>query len=80
LLNLKCSKRSERNWTSNQFTKPLPKKSKTIQEALESKEESKGFYGDLTRLLEPITIGSRHPISLVKPNHRYLFKHWFSTF
>jgi phenylalanyl-tRNA synthetase alpha chain len=25
------------------------RKSKTIQEALESKEESKGFYGDLTR-------------------------------
>ena len=41
-------------------------KVKTIQEALESKEETKGFYGDLTRPSEPITIGSRHPISLVK--------------
>ncbi|MDI1307741.1 MAG: phenylalanine--tRNA ligase subunit alpha, partial [bacterium] len=41
-------------------------KVKTIQEALESKEEIKGFYGDLTRSAEPITIGSRHPISLVK--------------
>jgi len=41
-------------------------KVKTIQEALENKEESKGFYGDLTRSAEPMIIGSRHPISLVK--------------
>ena len=41
-------------------------KIKTIQELLESKEEIKGFYGDLTRPSEPLIIGSRHPISLVK--------------
>ena len=41
-------------------------KVKTIQEELESKEEVKGFYGDLSRPGEPIQIGSRHPISLVK--------------
>jgi phenylalanyl-tRNA synthetase alpha chain len=41
-------------------------KVKIIQEALESKEEVKGFYGDLTRPAEPLIIGSRHPISLVK--------------
>ena len=41
-------------------------KLKTIQNLLESKEEIKGFYGDLTRPEEPIKIGSRHPISLVK--------------
>ena len=41
-------------------------KVKLIQEALESKEESKGIYGDLTRSPEPMIIGSRHPISLVK--------------
>jgi phenylalanyl-tRNA synthetase alpha chain len=41
-------------------------KIKTIQEALESKIEIKGFYGDLTRPSEPLVIGSRHPISLVK--------------
>lgn len=41
-------------------------KVRTIQEELESKEEVKGFYGDLSRLGEPIQIGSRHPISLVK--------------
>ena len=41
-------------------------KVKTIAETLESKEEVKGFYGDLTRPSEPFAIGSRHPISLVK--------------
>ena len=41
-------------------------KVKCIQETLENKEESKGFYGDLTRSSEPLIIGSRHPISLVK--------------
>ena len=37
-----------------------------IQEALESKEEAKGIYGDLTRPGEPLKVGSRHPISIVK--------------
>ncbi|WP_293875495.1 phenylalanine--tRNA ligase subunit alpha [Flavobacterium sp.] len=41
-------------------------KVKSIQEELESKEEVKGIYNDLSRPAEPVTIGSRHPISLVK--------------
>ncbi len=41
-------------------------KVRTIQEELESKEEVKGFFGDLTRSPEPVIIGSRHPISIVK--------------
>jgi phenylalanyl-tRNA synthetase alpha chain len=41
-------------------------KVRLIQEAIESKEENKGLYGDLTRSAEPVLIGSRHPISLVK--------------
>jgi phenylalanyl-tRNA synthetase alpha chain len=41
-------------------------KIKTIQEALESKVENVGVYGDLSRPAEPIVIGSRHPISIVK--------------
>jgi phenylalanyl-tRNA synthetase alpha chain len=41
-------------------------KVKSIQDFLESKEEIKGFYGDLTRSSEPLVVGSRHPISLVK--------------
>lgn len=41
-------------------------KVKAIQEELESKEETKGIFGDLTRAAEPVIIGSRHPISIVK--------------
>lgn len=33
---------------------------------LESKEEEKGIYGDLSRPGEPLEIGARHPISIVK--------------
>lgn len=41
-------------------------KVKLIQEELESKEEVKSLFGDLTRAPEPVIIGSRHPISIVK--------------
>ncbi|WP_458628441.1 phenylalanine--tRNA ligase subunit alpha [Winogradskyella sp. PC D3.3] len=37
-----------------------------LKEALESEEEDKGIYGDLSRPGEPIAIGARHPISIVK--------------
>jgi phenylalanyl-tRNA synthetase alpha chain len=41
-------------------------KVRIIQEELESKEEVKSLFGDLTRSPEPVIIGSRHPISIVK--------------
>lgn len=41
-------------------------KVRVIQEELESKQEVKGVFGDLTRSSEPVIIGSRHPISIVK--------------
>ena len=37
-----------------------------LKEELEGNEESNGGLGDLTRPGEPIQIGSRHPISIVK--------------
>lgn len=37
-----------------------------LKEELESKEEEKGIYGDLSRPGEPLEIGARHPISVVK--------------
>ncbi|MEG9327621.1 phenylalanyl-tRNA synthetase, alpha subunit [Salinimicrobium catena] len=37
-----------------------------LKEQMESKEEEKGIYGDLTRPGEPVEIGARHPISIVK--------------
>ncbi len=50
----------------NELKNTAEEKVKSIQELLESKEESKGGYGDLSRPGEPMPIGSRHPISLVK--------------
>ena len=37
-----------------------------LNESLDNNIEEKGIYGDLTRPSEPIELGSRHPISLVK--------------
>ncbi|MBD3582060.1 phenylalanine--tRNA ligase subunit alpha [Flavobacterium selenitireducens] len=50
----------------NELKNTAEEKVKSIHEMLESKEESKGGYGDLSRPGEPMVIGSRHPISLVK--------------
>ncbi|MFC5047618.1 phenylalanine--tRNA ligase subunit alpha [Aquimarina hainanensis] len=38
----------------------------SLKNTLESKEEEKGSYGDLTRPSDPVSLGTRHPISLVK--------------
>ncbi len=49
----------------NTLKSTIETKVKTIQEELESKNVQ-GLYGDLTRPGYPMSIGSRHPISLVK--------------
>jgi phenylalanyl-tRNA synthetase alpha chain len=41
-------------------------KVKELTEALNSESEYQNIYGDLTRPAEPIELGSRHPISIVK--------------
>lgn len=50
----------------NELKQTAEEKVKTLQEALESAAEVGGIYGDLTRPGEPLPIGSRHPISIVK--------------
>jgi len=50
----------------NELKNSAEEKVKTIQDALENKEEAKGIYGDTTRPGEAMNIGSRHPISIVK--------------
>jgi len=50
----------------NELKNTAEEKVKTIQEVLESKTESVPLFGDLSRPGNPIHIGSRHPISLVK--------------
>ena len=38
----------------------------SLKETLQNSEDSQGIYGDLSRPGDPITLGSRHPISIVK--------------
>ncbi len=38
----------------------------SLKEALDGQQVEKGVYGDLTRPAEPLEIGARHPISIVK--------------
>jgi len=50
----------------NSLKKASEAKVASLKDNLESKQEEKGVYGDLSRPGEPIEIGSRHPISIVK--------------
>ena len=50
----------------NRLKNAAEEKVKNLRDEIESKEEVKGNYGDLTRPGEPIHLGSRHPISIVK--------------
>ncbi|WP_179316664.1 phenylalanine--tRNA ligase subunit alpha [Winogradskyella undariae] len=50
----------------NELKTTAETKVNTLKEALESTEEGKGIYGDLSRPSEPIALGARHPISIVK--------------
>ena len=50
----------------NNLKKSAEGKVAELNEALESAVEENGVYGDLTRPSEPIELGSRHPISIVR--------------
>lgn len=50
----------------NELKDAANNKVQQLKEELESKEEEKSIYGDLTRPGEPVEIGARHPISIVK--------------
>ncbi len=50
----------------NQLKTTATDKVNSLKAALENKTETKGKYGDLTRPGEPVEIGARHPISIVK--------------
>jgi phenylalanyl-tRNA synthetase alpha chain len=50
----------------NELKTGAQQKVSALKDDLESKEEEKGVYGDLSRPAEPVQIGSRHPISIVK--------------
>lgn len=50
----------------NQLKTTATEKVNALKDSLESQAESAGKYGDLTRPGEPVEIGARHPISIVK--------------
>ena len=50
----------------NKLKTTAQEKVDALKEELESKEEVKGSFGDLSRPGEPIEIGARHPISIVR--------------
>ncbi|MDC6385283.1 phenylalanine--tRNA ligase subunit alpha [Flagellimonas taeanensis] len=50
----------------NQLKSAATEKVNALKEALENQADTKGKFGDLTRPGEPIEIGARHPISIVK--------------
>lgn len=50
----------------NNLKNAAQNKVQQLKEEIENSEEEKGIYGDLTRPGEPVIIGSRHPISIVK--------------
>ncbi|GAB5564813.1 MAG: phenylalanine--tRNA ligase subunit alpha [Winogradskyella sp.] len=64
--NVANEQKKEFGQTINQLKKTAEEKVNTLKEALESLEEDKGIYGDLSRPGEPVTLGARHPISIVK--------------
>jgi phenylalanyl-tRNA synthetase alpha chain len=64
--NVPNEQKKEFGQTINKLKSVAQDKVNALKEALENKAEEKGIYGDLTRPAQPIAIGARHPISLVK--------------
>lgn len=52
--------------TVNELKVAATEKIQELKNKLQEKEEVKSLYGDLTRPGEPMELGARHPISLVK--------------
>ncbi|HEA20043.1 MAG TPA: phenylalanine--tRNA ligase subunit alpha [Pricia antarctica] len=52
--------------TINELKTAATAKVNSLKETLENKSTEKSIYGDLTRPGEPIELGARHPISIVK--------------
>ncbi|WP_394748273.1 phenylalanine--tRNA ligase subunit alpha [Spongiimicrobium salis] len=64
--NVPNDQKKEFGQTINTLKQKATAKVNSLKEALENNTESVSAYGDLTRPGEPITLGARHPISIVK--------------
>ena len=77
--NVPNDQKKEFGQTINQLKSLTAEKVNTLNEALESKTDEKSVYGDLTRPGEPIPLGARHPISIVKNQIIEIFSRISST-
>jgi len=66
LKNAANDQKKELGQTINALRTSATEKVNTLKLALEAKTEETSIYGDLTRPGEPIALGARHPISIVK--------------
>jgi len=64
--NVPTNQKKEFGQTINQLKQTATDKVNELKNALENSSEEKGNYGDLTRPGNPIELGARHPISIVK--------------
>lgn len=64
--NVPINQKKEYGQTINKLKAVAQQKVDALKEEFESKQEDQGVFGDLTRPGEPIEIGARHPISIVK--------------
>ncbi len=64
--NIPAEQKKEFGQVINALKNAAEGKVKTIQEAIENSVQAAAVYGDLTRPAEPVAIGSRHPISIVR--------------
>jgi len=64
--NVASEQKKEFGQAINKLKTTAQEKVNALKEELENSDEPNGNFGDLTRPGEPIEIGSRHPISIVK--------------
>ncbi len=64
--NVANDQKKEFGQTINTLKNLAEEKVQTLKEALDSKEDQQGKFGDLSRPGDPISLGSQHPITIVK--------------
>ncbi|MEH6682270.1 MAG: phenylalanine--tRNA ligase subunit alpha [Sediminicola sp.] len=64
--NVPADQRKEFGQVVNQLKEVATGKVAILKESLENRSKETGVYGDLTRPGEPMELGARHPISIVK--------------
>ena len=64
--NVEAAQKKEIGQALNQLRNAATKKVNDLKGSIESSKKAVNTYGDLTRPAEPLELGSRHPISIVK--------------